>query len=66
MARLTDGEREVLAELNSDAAESWDGDEVEWCPGCHCPVSDCDCPAIAQMAAILQPRRRSDLWGDAA
>ena len=47
MMALTDGEREVLAEQRADAYEPWDGEEVEWCLGCHCPVSDCDCVGVA-------------------
>jgi hypothetical protein len=46
MARiLTDGEREIIAELNADAWEPQEGTELsgEWCHGCDNPQEECHC-----------------------
>lgn len=33
MVTLTDGEREILAELESDAREGMEGERCDWCNG---------------------------------
>ncbi len=56
---LTDGEREIMAELNADATEQGEWVEVEVCRGCGCPVDDCDCAFIQQR----REERNSSLLG---
>ncbi len=69
---LTDGEREILAELNADAREDGEWVEVEVCRGCGCPVDDCDCAFIQQrreerdnsLLVVAGPRGRRSLFGE--
>ncbi len=74
MARtLTEGEWDVLRELNHDADEPGEWDWVEACRGCGCPVYDCDCKTIEQQReerdnSLLasddyQRTGRAGLWG---
>jgi hypothetical protein len=46
MRNLTDGEREIITELNADAG-TVDGDypdySGDWCHGCDNPVEECHC-----------------------
>ncbi len=45
---LTDGEREIITELNADAWEPQEGPELsgEWCYGCDNPREECHCRPV--------------------
>jgi len=62
MARtLTEGEREVLAELQEWDAEAGDQPEYsgDWCHGCDNPVEECHCRPVAAAAPGRTPLERA-------
>nr|MBA2363012.1 hypothetical protein [Chloroflexia bacterium] len=62
MARtLTDGEREVLAELQEWDAEAGEQPEYsgDWCHGCDNPVEECHCRSMAAALPGPTPMERA-------